>query len=294
MSNRIFDRYLVAVTSQRIPMPDLWLEDLGLSLTDTVQSKLVTSPSSDTGKEPIGITGYRFQQDEVIQRGYVHKQATSMQLEETSKYLLQIYLEALYEHKGVDYRHYLQTAVYTQSGHKMISRASLLRGQVYYIYIDTLMPVTVNILKNDEVIFSSLVNGANTNTPLVVDTTSLPTSLLTPSHDEYFYLQVEAYQKARIVAVDKTRQVSTPLRISLGKATSSELAPSAGYLPIEYSDKLISALADIQITEDSPDEVKTALDGLAGNSVGDKIKKNTESIYDKDENMGAAVNVRGA
>lgn len=294
MSNKIFDRYLVAATSQRIPMPSLWQDELGLSLSDTKQSRLVATESSSTGNEAVGIIGYRFQQDEVLQRGYVHKQATSMQLDETSKYLLQLYLEALYEHQGVDYRHYLQTAVYTQSGHKMISKSSLIRGLTYYIYLDTLMPLTVRILKNDEVVLSSVVNGANTNKPIVLDTMEIPTSILTPSHDEYFYIEIEAYQKARIVVIDRNREVSTPFLISLGNGSLTALAPSVGYLPIEYSDKLIPALADMQINENSPTELKDALDGLAGNSTGDRIKRNTESVYDIDENMGPSVNVKGA
>lgn len=294
MSN-IFNRYLVAVTSQKIPMPDVWLEELGLTLSDTQQSRIVSGIKDDNPvTDNVGIIGYRFQQDEVLQRGYVHKQAKSMQLDETTRYLLQIYLQSLYEHKGVDYRHYLQTAIYTQKGHKIISKASLIRGLTYYIYLDTLMPLTVSVLKNDEVVLSSVVNGANTNKPLVLDTTSMPPTQLPPSHDEYFYIQVEAYEKAQIVVIDKNRAVSTPLLISLGNGAQTELAPSAGYLPIEYSDKLIPALADIQITEDSSDELKTALDGLAGTSTGDRIKRNTESVYDIDENMGPYVNVRGA
>ena len=277
-------------------MPDLWLQELGLSLSDTEQSRLVKDMIENRPEtavvEPVGITGYRFQQDEAIERGYVHRQAISMQLDETSKYLLQIYLEALYEHRGVDYRHYLQTAVYTQKGHKIISKSSLIRGLTYYIYLDTLMPLTISVLIDDEVVSTKTMNGANSNVPIMLETDKL-SEVLPPSHDEYFYIQVEAYQKAKIVAIDKNREVSTPFKISLGNGTQTQLAPSVGYLPIEYSDKLIPALADMQITEDSPDELKGALDGLAGNSVGDRIHRNTESVYDKDENMGPSVNIRG-
>lgn len=291
MSN-IFNRYLVAVTSQRIPMPSLWLEELGLTLTDTQQSRVVTS------RDQVGITGYRFQQDEVLQRGYAHRQAISMQLDETSKYLLQLYMQALYEHKGVDYRHYLQTAVYTQEGQEIISKASLIRGLKYYIYIDTMIPFRVSICENDTEIAFRVCGGSTLSQPLVIDTAGTiggKNLSSRASHDEYFYLVVRAHAKARIVVVDKNRTVDSPNDICLSiKGTAQKLAPSAGCLPIEYADKLIPALADMQVTEDSPVELQSILDGLVGSSLKERIINNTEGIYDIDENLGAAINLRGA
>ena len=64
-------------------------------------------------------------------------------------------------------------------------------------------------------------------------------------------------------------------------------------MPIEYADKLIPALADMQVTEDSPVELQSILDGLVGSSLKERIINNTEGIYDIDENLGAAINLRG-
>lgn len=145
---KLFDKYLLACTNQRIPMPDLWQRTLGLHLTENLQSHIDTEENTEEiipTNTKSDIMGYRFQQDETIDRGYVNNQVRRLELNNQSKYLLQLYLEALKEHKGLDYTSYLSVGTSTFSFPYYTTTATVLRGHKYSLYGLTMKPVTIQL-----------------------------------------------------------------------------------------------------------------------------------------------------
>ena len=59
---RLFDKYLISIANQRIPMPSDWQESLGLFIQTNSQLQ-----ASLNGATPLH--GYNFQQSDVLQRG---------------------------------------------------------------------------------------------------------------------------------------------------------------------------------------------------------------------------------
>lgn len=161
---KLFDKYLLACTNQRIPMPKDWQGSLGLALTETKQTH---------AEVPAEITGYRFQQNDVLDRGYVNRQVRSMALDEEATYLLLLYLQALKEHKGVDARTYLSIGETYFSFPDYVLTVDIVKGLSYTIYGSTERPVQIriyNTLIDEDNIYENTTNSLDRNRPIVIST----------------------------------------------------------------------------------------------------------------------------
>lgn len=163
---KLFEKYLLACTNQRIPLPSGWQRTLGLSLEPTVQKD--TQASSP-------ITGYRFQQDEVLQRGFAHRQVSTMQLNAESTYLLQLYLLALKEHKGIKAYQYLSVGTTTYEYPYYTTKVDAIKEFDYTLYgrsgIDAKLILT-NTARGVE-IYRQYIGALDANSPVVLHTSKV-------------------------------------------------------------------------------------------------------------------------
>ena len=161
---KLFDKYLLACTNQRIPMPKDWQGSLGLSLSETKQTH---------AEIPAEITGYRFQQNDVLDRGYVNRQVKSMALDEEATYLLLLYLQALKEHKDVDARTYLSIGETYFSFPDYVLTVDIVKGLSYTIYGSTERPAQIriyNTLIDEDNIYLQTTDSLDRNRPIVIST----------------------------------------------------------------------------------------------------------------------------
>ncbi len=291
---RLFDKFLLACTNQRIPMPRSWQSSLGLDLDDKKQVH------AETGSE---IAGYRFQQDETIQRGYVNREVRSLELDTEARYLISLYLNALREHKGVDFTPYFSAGEITYQFPYYTTRVNIIRGKKYSIYGNTLRPTEVRIYceaNNVDIktfIFSTL---SLTNHKMIDTEKEFEEFLNKPEQpkkeefivdgnyneedynkavakyeedlagydkrlneesakDEYFILEIKSF--VPVVVIQGEYEKSSSVAVANHKAElksyvdeKPRLFPSAGLQQLDYSNKLMPLLTDMTITKESPQE----------------------------------------
>lgn len=177
---KLFEKYLLASTNQRIPMPKDWQSTMGLSLAPNVQSH---------SEVPAEITGYRFQQNDVLQRGFVHRQVDSMQLNEEATYLLLLYLQALKEHKDIDARPYLTVGETTFLFPNYQHTVDIIKGLDYTIYGRTERSIRVEL--RNEALDNELIgvvegDSLNPNSPLIIRPTELIDKYIAEKKTEKF------------------------------------------------------------------------------------------------------------
>ena len=298
---KLFEKYLLACTNQRIPMPKKWQDSLGLSLDETKQEH------AETGTQ---LTGYRFQQDETINRGFVHREVRSLELNEQAKYLISLYLNALKEHKKLDFTPYFNVGVTVYQFPYYITKVNLIRGEKYSIYGDTLRPVYGRVYSdfNHDVSFkdqSFMISCLSSSNHYTFD----PAEYLNnapQAEDEYFMLELKSFAPiaviqgtftpaSRVRKLHKTT-ITPRLAVKVDKEdgtgqvvedTMSVLLPSAGIENLEYADKLMPLLLDMTITEDSPqEEIDLVGSDYFGDTLEEKVKKNTKGLYDVDKYIG--------
>ena len=295
---RLFDKYLLACTNQRIPMPPEWQESLELSLTPVKQSKIMDEAAQAE------IMGYKFQQDDYLKRGFVNQQVKSLELDEKAKYLLQLYLRALKDHKGLDFLPYLQLGTQDFKSPHYITTAPVIEGREYSIYGNSGREVTCQLyLDGSEGILAEKVfDSLSTLKPRVISTQCV----YTEEAQEFLMLKVISYSPVSIVEgtfpplpsevkeKDGERYLVPVFRANTLQVVGGSVPcwplrlPSVAYKPfLDYADKLIPALLDMQVTEDSPTKLKELLaNSLPGSTTEEQIKINTLGLYDVDQYIG--------
>lgn len=164
---KLFDKYLLACTNQRIPMPDSWQKSMGLDLTPVKQSYSLNSSE---------ITGYKFQQDETLERGYVQREIKSLELDQESKYLIYLYLNALADHKGLNCLPYFSLGTTTYSFPLYTLTAPVIKGKKYSLYGSTIRPTTLRFYSTASPsveIYSTTYDSLSLMAQKVIDTQEL-------------------------------------------------------------------------------------------------------------------------
>lgn len=300
---KLFDRYLLACTNQRIPMPPEWQESLGLALSAVKQSKTMGGVEAE-------ITGYKFQQDDVLQRGFVNQQVKSFELDEQAKYLLQLYLRALRDHKELDFLPYLQLGTTTYKFPDYVTVAPIVAGRKYSVYGNTIRDVVWEIYLDgqEEAIYSSSVSSLSTLKPLIIDTSKISCPV---QQEEFLMLRIISNVKVAVVEgvfnyLPTTKQKEDKVTGEVIEERDTNLSaktlrveggttkywpvrlPSVAYKPeLNYADKLIPALLDMQVTVDSPaKQCEILAEALRGKDTEEQIKLATTGLYDVDKYVG--------
>lgn len=340
---KLFEKYLLACTNQRIPMPPVWQDSLGLGLDTTVQTHIDTEDKTE--RIPAGtkseIVGYRFQQDDVLERGFVNRQVRKLELDENARYLLSLYLEAIKNHRGTDFTPYFSIGVSSFSFPYYTTRASVIRGKKYSVYGLTTKPVIIRLKSaaTNEIYAENVYGLLSLISPRVIDidtwlkgyaaskASSTGKNIVDilrglQALDEYLTLEVQAYVEVTIVPgtyeklhmiqciekfeiSDEDKEgkshdelythefVLTSKVIEVDNLSVSRLPalyPSVAYFALAYSDKLIPALLDMQITKNLPTQLYELIPSdLDGDTYEQKIKLHTadEALYDVDEFIGS-------
>ncbi|MCM1323008.1 MAG: hypothetical protein NC218_02380 [Acetobacter sp.] len=305
---KLFEKYLLAVTNQRIPMPKIWQKSLGLDLEETKQIY------EDNVSE---ITGYRFQQDETLNRGYVHREVRSLELDDQAKYLISLYLNALKEHKHTDFTPYFNVGVSTYSFPFYTTRVNVIRGQVYSIYGNTVKPTQVRIYSsaayeeeivkdvvdeegtvigkrkevrkyaaNEKVFADFIISAIATDKQYRLDTNDYLSGEQSDI-DEYIEMEIKSYVPLVVLQGSYTRLSMLKKILPGSTGEVNNLFPSAGIEQLDYANKLLPLLLDMTITDDSPQEEKDLLTSdYLGDTFEEKVKRNTKGIYDVDKYIG--------
>lgn len=341
-------------------MPKCWQASLGLGLEENGQLyEGLTHADADYPNETFTdetapyTTGYRFQRDDTINRGYVHSQPRTMELDSKARYLLSLYLVALQQHQNKDYLGYLTMSTQTYSFPYYTAVAPVVRGLSYFVFGRTMLPsqgriyseadgreISFDIAYLDALEPKMIIDGSKlydirldsetaqepTEDEQVESPADRPEADTTPlteeeqaeldarakadaleerddaiyeffnahiDDEEYLMLEIKSQSPIAILAHsyipgsgDSQMYEAMPTGL---KPTDDIKAmyPRCGFMHLDYSDKLIPALLDIQINEDSPQEMKDLLNADSlGSSLADTIRKSTESVYDRDGNMG--------
>lgn len=304
--SRLFDKFLVSAISQRIPMPGTWQTTLGLQLTSTTQTIL----GSDGATEEKA--GYMFGRDDAtIDRGFVTSRILSDKLNQETKYRILIYLQALKEYLGKDFISYFSPATTVLKGSKYITTCPAIEGQPYTIYAKTELPIIWTYYSEAEpnTHFASEEVSVSIN-PYVLDTSKYTRlTVYNGSEQEYFMIKVESYSpviilQGRFNRFNTGNNVLGSIQQSNNPFTSSKAVITQYQQPLplslpslmnggEYSDKLISSLLGITITDDSSDELKQqtslSLREFFGANLDQQVELNTLGIYDVDKYIGKGV-----
>ena len=298
---RLFDRYLMACTNQRIPMPAVWQESLGLRLDKTKQESIEGTNSMEN-------TGYLFQQDDPLERGFVNHTSRTKTRTSKNDYIMQLYLQAIKYHKGEDYTSYFLPSETVYEFPNYITRVPVILGETYSIYGATTLPIRVLIYSeltgSTEPLYdsnSTVLEPASLSflRQKVIDTTFLCSAAL-QGLEEYLIMEVignvgvaivsGSYDLLPLQKEDDLNVSSFGARFIEGRNADllyPACLPSVAYFQKPYSEKLIPSLLGINITDNSSPVARTMLpDTLSGQSTEEKIRVNTEGLYDIDENLG--------
>lgn len=271
---RLFDKFLIATINQRIPMPKVWQQSLGLKLTDTKQMILSDGMELES-------TGYKFQQDDTIDRGFVTGRILYNQLTDKDYYQIALYLEALKEHQGKNFTAYFNSSTSLFENNKYITTISVIAGEPYTVYCRTELPVKWKYYSSaSQAIFGEGELGALYES-LLIDTNEYNTDDYQSEH-EYFTLEVESHSAATIVK-GRFNIITEDNEFTKGKTFKPSILNGD-----RYSDKLIPGLLDIQVTKESSTELRELLaKELSGEGdLEQKIAQNTQGAYDIDEFIG--------
>lgn len=291
---RLFDKYLISVVDQRIPMPSDWQESLKLKMVGASQVQL---PAEEDGKD-ITLHGYNFQQSDVLNRGYISNEVRTYDFKSSQdlRYLLQLYLRAIKDHTGKDYMSYfpISTTVSSSDSLLVTTTAPVILGQTYSFYAPTHYPVKIEIYLQDvipEPIYTRTYNTLSPIEPIVLSTQRDWLNFkLSWQASEQDYSYAEEFAIFKIVA--DTPVVILPGRFSplyvKGVSNPHKLnIPSAAYSGALYSNKLIPSLLGINCPSNPPEElVEQILTRLGETALEQAIPKHTKGIYDIDENIG--------
>lgn len=350
---KLFEKYLLACTNQRIPMPKEWQKSLGLDLDERKQVHDATRAE---------ITGYRFQQDDTLERGFVHREVRSLELDEQARYLIGLYLNAIKEHRGTDFTPYFNVGVSIYQFPYYVTKVPIIRNEVYSIYGSTLQPVQARIyseasnveesflihalsqvnhyelrtriyfdkviyklaiikLKKEEEFIKTLSGLQETmlqeaqdkkgeadltesevqevldkayekalaeSAEKLKEYKSVVASLLS-AQDEYFMLELKSFQPLTVVhgSYEPIAQLAVNGEDAVVKMKDPKMYPSVGIHLLEYADKLMPLLTDMTITKNSPTEERQLVNSnYYGDTIEDKVKRNTRGLTDVDEFVG--------
>ena len=295
--SRLFDRYLAATVKKKVPMPVSWLQSLGLG-TDGDAYYAV-----EGGYKQV-FSGYQFEQDETLERGFISSRLFSSALDGDSTYQVAMYLRAIKTHLGKDFISYFNAAVVEKpTQFKYITRIPVVEGEKYTIFGHSELPLTWRYYSEiSDTEFAKGEIGFIAN-PYLINTSLYMVPPEYEEEQEYFMLEVTSYASITIlpgsynrwnnyVEENDTSQEIAPFKrtVQTDKAGMQALTIPSLTNGGRYSDKLIPALLDMQVTERSSkkliDLVSLQLVGEASQTVGTKIKNNTEGIYDVDEYIG--------
>ena len=291
---RLFDKYLISVVDQRIPMPSDWQQSLKLKMVGASQVQL---PTQKDGKD-VTLHGYNFQQSDVLNRGYISNEVRTYDFKSSQdlRYLLQLYLRAIKDYTGKNYMSYfpISTTVSNSDSLLVTTTAPVILGQTYSFYAHTHCPLKIEIYLQDivpEPIWSKTYNTVSSIQPIVLSTQrdwlNFKLSWQTSPQD---YSYAEEFAIFKIVADAPVvilpgefpplfvRGLSNPHKLNI---------PSAAYSGALYSNKLIPSLLGINCPSDPPEElVQQILSRLREATLEQAIPKHTKGIYDIDENIG--------
>ena len=291
---RLFDKYLISVVDQRIPMPSDWQQSLNLKMVGASQVQL---PTQKDGKD-VTLHGYNFQQSDVLNRGYISNEVRTYDFKSSQdlRYLLQLYLRAIKDHTGKNYMSYfpISTTVSSSDSLLVTTTAPVILGQTYSFYARTHCPVKIEIYLQDvipEPIWSKTYNTVSSIQPIVLSTQrdwlnfklSWQTSPQDYSYAEEFAIFKIVADAPVVILPGKFPQLfpgglSNPHKLNI---------PSAAYSGALYSNKLIPSLLGINCPSDPPEElVQQILSRLREATLEQAIPKHTKGIYDIDENIG--------
>ena len=285
---RLFEEFLRNELRHRIPMPKSWQGSLGLKLENFAQSAV------DAGGTAEKLSGYLFQRDEPLQRGFIASKAVSMDFREREKYMMQVYLQAILEHLNEDYTKYFNySSTFRLPDGKYETTIPVIEGEVYTVLGRSTYPAQWSYyIELTERVFASGEFGS-LSAPRVIDTKEFSGQTRNYSAaQEYFMIKVVSYSPAMIVR-GRVRNIALLNQFEeLELARKERREQLLGTYPSImngglYSDKLIPALLGMTITDHSPQGVKDSLLGTAkGNTIAESIRNATNSIYDRDGNMG--------
>ena len=293
---RLFDKYLISVVNQRIPMPPDWQKSLNLSMSGSSQVQIPST--SDTFTKDITLHGYNFQQSDVLTRGYISNEVRSYDFKssEDLRYLLQLYLRAIKDHTGKNYLPYFPLSVTAANADSTLltTTAPVVLGQTYSFYARTLYPIKIEIYISGvlpEPIYSKTFRDSSPISPISIETKREWLTFQRPgmsSSTDYSY--AEEFAIFKIVAdtpVVILPGTFSPLHVK-GVSNPHKLSiPSAAYSEALYSNKLIPSLLGINCPSDPPQElVDQILSRLGEVDLSAAIPKHTRGIYDIDENIG--------
>lgn len=302
---KLFERYLMACTNQRIPMPNAWQTSLGLSLCATKQ--LVTS-----GQASVESTGYAFQQDDSIQRGFVNHVSRTKTRTKVNDYIMQLYLQAIKYHKGEDYSSYFLPSTTHYEFPHYVTETPVIMGEAYSIYGSTTLPVRVLLYSevlggvaqpvyDTEVCLGVTAKGCSMSSlrQYVVDTAQIYfEDSQFEGVEEYFVLRVVANVGVAIIPgqYNCLNLGAAPARQGFDahtvvtdepSVTYPAQLPSVAYTGRAYANKLIPALLGINITSNSSPATNALLPAaLSGRSFEEKILLNTSGLHDVDKYLG--------
>lgn len=295
---RLFDKYLISVVDQRIPMPTDWQKSLKLGMMQSSQVQLSDSTPAEQEPKDITLHGYNFQQSDVLNRGYISNEVRTYDFKSSQdlRYLLQLYLRAIKDHTGKNYMSYfpISTAVSRSDSLLVTTTAPVILGQTYSFYARTYYPVKIEVYLEgviSEPIYSRTYNTVSAVEPIVLSTQRDWLNFkLSGQVGKQDYSYAEEFAIFKIVA--DAPVVILPGRFSplfvRGLSNPHKLnIPSAAYSGALYSDKLIPSLLGINCPSDPPEElVEQILSRLGEDTLEEAIPKHTKGIYDIDENIG--------
>lgn len=294
---RLFDKYLISVVNQRIPMPSDWQKSLKLGMEQASQVQLSDSVTGEPPKPDITLHGYNFQQSDVLSRGYISNEVRTYDFKSSQdlRYLLQLYLRAIKDHTVKNYMPYFPISTTVSSSDSLLftTTAPVILGQTYSFYARSYYPIKIEIYLQDvlpEPIYSKTYNTVSAIEPIVLSTQRSWLNVPTGQDSTKDYSYAEEFAIFKIVAdtpIVILPGALSPLYVE-GLSNPDKLnIPSAAYSGALYSDKLIPSLLGINCPSDPPEElVEQILSRLREDTLEQAIPKHTKGIYDIDENIG--------
>lgn len=289
---RLFDKYLISVVDQRIPMPSAWQESLKLQMSDSSQVQILDSSNKVT------LHGYNFQQSDVLSRGYISNEVRTYDFSSSQdlRYLLQLYLRAIKDHTAGNYMSYFPISATLSNSDSLLltTTAPVILGQTYSFYARSYYPIKIEIYLQDilsEPIYSKTYNTVSPISPVVVRTNrdwlKFAPSGQSAKQDYSYAEEFAIFKVSADTPVVILPGTFSPLPVSGVSNKDKVSVPSAAYSGALYSDKLIPSLLGINCPSDPPKElVDQILNRLGESDLSIAIPKHTKGIYDIDENIG--------
>ena len=289
--SKLFDMYLISLLKERIPMPAKWQGTMGLKLENGVQSAVEIANNSEKTEK---LSGYIFDRDEPLQRGFISKKILSTDVTTREKHMIQVYLQAIKEHTGEDYTNYFNYSITTQQPDTLYhTTIPVIEGEKYTIVGNSLLPATWEYyteLENEVFAQGEL---KSLSVPYTIDTADyLEETKDYHGQQEYFMIKVITQSPTHIIRGTIKSLASINQFEDLKEANIYRREQVSGTIPkvinnTLYSDKLIPSLLGINIPPDAPQRVKdTITPYLIGNTLQEGIRNATTSIYDRDGNLG--------